>query len=257
MNKRIRFLVTSLVLSLGFIGVNFLSDQFRFLGIGALGILTIVLFSWSLLEGLGFDMTLLTLILPLFFTVSVGLFWFLLPASLIVRIPAIIFFGLGIYGLCLTMNIYTVSAIRTIALLSTARVIGFILTLATFFFIYDTILSLRDPVYLVSPYVFLSSFPLFFQGYWSVVLDKGFSKEVLLISALSSLLVSEIALAMFFWPVSVVVGSLFLTVSVYVILGLGQAYMERRLFAQTVRDYLSIGIVVFIVMFFFATHWGG
>jgi len=53
----------------------------------------------------------------------------------------------------------------------------------------------------------------------------------------------------------VVVGSLFLTGIEYVLLGLGQAKLEGRLFSQTVREYLLIGLMVFIGMFF-ATHWG-
>ena len=66
----------------------------------------------------------------------------------------------------------------------------------------------------------------------------------------------EIALSLYFWPVTVVVGSLFLTIAVYMLLGLGQAKIEGRLFSQTVREYLIVGVLVFIGMFF-ATRWGG
>jgi len=67
-------------------------------------------------------------------------------------------------------------------------------------------------------------------------------------------MVGEIALALAFWPVTLVVGSLFLTVAVYVLLGLGQAQLEQRLFSQTLKEYLTVGILVFAGMFF-ATHW--
>lgn len=60
----------------------------------------------------------------------------------------------------------------------------------------------------------------------------------------------------FFWPVSVVVGSLFLTVTFYMLLGLGQAKVEERLFPAVVREHVVVGIVVFLAMFI-ATHWGG
>jgi hypothetical protein len=87
-------------------------------------------------------------------------------------------------------------------------------------------------------------------------LEKEFSKELVILSAVSSLIIGEIAAALFFWPVTVVVGSLFLTVTVYMLLGLGQAKLEDRLFSQTVREYLVVGLLVFIGMFF-ATRWGG
>lgn len=256
MSKRKRFIITSVLLSLGFVGIQFVESQYRFFAIGGLGILTLILFIWSLKEGLGMNLTLLALVLPTFFTVGVGLFWFLLPSNILARLPAVIFYGLGIYALCLTTNIYTVSAIRTIALLRAAKGVGFVLTLITSFLIFDTILSLKTSIFLTGLAVVLSSYPLFLQGFWTVPLTVKFSKELFLMSAIASLIVGEVAIALFFWPVTVVVGSLFFTVTAYMLLGLGQAKLEARLFSQTVREYLFVGILVSIGMFF-ATHWGG
>lgn len=255
MSKRRRFVITSILLCLGFVGVQFLNDQNRFWAIGVLGLATAILFSWSLFEGLGLNMTLLTLILPTIFTLGVGTFWFLLPANIFARIPVVMFFGVGMYVLCLTMNIFTVSAIRTIALLRAARGVGFVLSLITSFLVFDAIISLRSPIYYLLPLVFVISFPLFLQGFWSVMLEKEFSKDIFILSAISTLIVTEIAAVLFFWPVTVVVGSLFLTVTFYILLGLGQSKLEGRLFSATVREHLVVGAIVFIAMFF-ATHWG-
>lgn len=255
MSKRRRFVITSIILSLGFVAIQFLTDQNRFWAIGVLGIATIALFYWSLFEGLGKNMALLTLVLPTVFTLGVGTFWFLLPVNVFARIPIVIFYGIGIYILCLTMNIFTVSAIRTIALLRAARGVGFVLSLVTSFLVFDAILSLRSPVWYLLPLVLLVSFPLFLQGFWSVVLDKEFSKDIFISSLISTLIMVETAAVLFFWPVTVVVGSLFLTVTFYILLGLGQSKIEGRLFSATIREHLVVGILVFIAMFF-ATHWG-
>ncbi len=256
MSKRQRFLVTSLLLSLGFVAIQFLDNSFRFPAIGGLGIATIALFFWSLSEGLGFNMTLLTLILPTFFTVGVGIFWFLLPTSVFARIPIVILYGIGIYVLCLTANIYTVAAIRTIALLRAGMGVGFVLTLLTSFLIYDAILSIREGFIVTVILTILLSFPLYLQGLWTVELEKKASRDLIIMSSVFSLIMGEISASLFFWPVTVVVGSLFLTVSVYILLGLAQSKLEGRLFAATVREYLIVGILVFIGMFF-ATRWGG
>jgi hypothetical protein len=125
MSKRRKFIVSSLILSLGFIFIQFLDVRFRFIAIGLLSLATLGLSVWSLYEGLGKNATLLTLVLPAMFTAGVGIFWFLLPVSVFTRIPIIIFYGVGIYILCLTSNIYSVAAIRTIALLRAARGVGF------------------------------------------------------------------------------------------------------------------------------------
>lgn len=255
MSKRRRFVLTSVLLSMGFFAVQFLNDQNRFWAIGVLGLLTIFLFAWSLWETIGRNMTLLTLVLPAIFTVGVGVFWFLLPANIYTRIPVVIFYGIGIYVLCLTMNIFTVSAVRTIALLRAAKGVGFVLSLATSFLVFDAILSLRTEIYFLTALVGVISFPLFLQAFWSVALEKRFSRDLLILSGISSLVTAEISAALYFWPVTVVVGSLFLTVAFYVLLGLGQAKLDGRLFTSVVREYLIVGTLVLIAMFF-ATHWG-
>ena len=256
MSKRRRFVVTSILLSLGFMAVQFLNDQNRFWAIGVLGILTVILFAWSLLESLGKNLTLLTLILPTVFTLGVGVFWFLLPANVFARIPIVLFYAAGIYILCLTANIYSVAAVRTIALLRAARGVGFVLSLLTSFLVFDAILSLKTEIYILLPLVLVVSFLLYLQGYWSVLLEKKFSKDLFILSGISSLLTLEVAAALYFWPVTVVVGSLFLTVTFYMLLGLGQAKLDERLFSSTVREHLVVGTLVFAAMFF-ATHWGG
>lgn len=254
MSKRKRFITTSALLSLGFIAIQLVTEQYKVASIIGLSLLTIPFMAWSLRGALGFNMTTMVFILPLLFTLGVGFFWFLLPVTLFARIPIVILFGIGIYTLCLTLNIYTVSAIRTIALLRAARGVGFVLTLLTFFLLFDTLLSLRWWSYLSSGIVFLVSVPMYLQGFWSFDLEHSLNKKLLTMSLISSLVMTEVTGIIFFWPVGVVVGSLFLTVTAYVLLGLGQAEIEGRLFVQTIREYLLVGLSVLVGMFL-ATHW--
>ncbi len=257
MSKRLRFIISSSALSIGFIVIQLLDGSLKFPAIFALVLLAGILSIWSYHEGLSRKMTWISLILPMLFTLSVGIFWFLLPASVYTRIPIVIFFAVGIYVLLSTMNIYTVSStLRTIALLRAARGVGFVLTLITSFLIFDAILSIKQMVYINFILVYLSTFLMLLQGFWSIDLDKNFSKEIFIMSAITSLIVSELAVIIFFWPVTVVVGSLFLTSGVYMLLGLGQAKLEERLFAATVREYLTVGSIVSVGIFF-ATRWGG
>lgn len=243
------------MLLLGFISIQFLDESFKFPAIAALVLFTGLISIWSFFEGLGKDMTLTSIILPMLFTLGVGIFWFLLPANLYTRIPIIIFFTAGIYVLLSTMNIYTVSSSKTIALLRAARGVGFVLTLITSFLLFDAILSIRQSVFLSSPLVFISSFLLFIQGFWSIELEKKYDQTLMSMSLISSLIVTELSILIFFWPVTVVVGSLFLTSGVYLLLGLGQTKLEDRLFPSVIREYLTVGFIVLIGMFF-ATQWG-
>lgn len=254
-SKRKRFIITSFVLTSGFAVVQFLEQKYKFIGIGSLGIFTLFLFYWSLFEGLGLNFTLVSLVLPFLFTVGVGFFWFLLPASVFTQVPVLAFYGLVVYALCLTQNVFTVAAIRTIALLRAARGVGFVLTLLVSFLLFNTVLSLKLFVWWEALLVFIVSFLIFFQGLWQVMLNSSFEKDLLLYSFFLSSFLVEIGILLFFWPVTVVVGSLFLTSLVYVLLGLVQAKLEGKLFPQTVREYLLVGFFVLISMFL-ATSWG-
>ncbi|MCS7092218.1 MAG: hypothetical protein NZM26_02615 [Patescibacteria group bacterium] len=254
MNKRLKIIITSVLASLGFIGIQIINPNHKIYGIFVLSFVVTLLIMWALKESLKFNTTLVLLILPAFFTIGVGFFWFLLPPSFLTRLIAVLY-GFLMYFLILTINVYSVSAIKTIALFRTAKAGGFVFTMATFFFLFDAILSFRLPIYFNTLYTFLVSVPLFLQGYWVINLDTKFSLKLIQMSVLTSMMCAQVAAVLYFWPVSIVVGSLFLTATAYVLLGLGQSHLEGRLFAQTVREYLILGTAIFIGMFGI-TVWG-
>ncbi|OGM31200.1 hypothetical protein A2803_01860 [Candidatus Woesebacteria bacterium RIFCSPHIGHO2_01_FULL_44_21] len=256
MSKRHKFLITSLVLSLGFFGITFLENEDRLVGIAALSLGSIIMFFWTLREGIKRDATLLCLILPPLFTLGVGLFWFLLPSTFYARLPIIVLYGIGVYSIALTANVLTVSVLKKIALARAAKGVSFVLTLFTLFLLYDAVLSLKASIFIASSAVLVASFPLFLQGLWVSRITKEVGSEILIYSGVFSYVVGGVAVLMYFWPVSVVVGSLFLTVVVYILLGLGQAKIEARLFRQTVNEYLTIGTIVFLIMLL-STNWHG
>lgn len=256
MTKRQKFVVSSASLALGFLLMQFVPFEFRYPAILLLTLASGLLASWALRGGLGKDASLQAVVLPTLFTAGIGLFYFLLPSSVFARIPVLLLYALGIYALLLTSNIYTVATIRTIALLHAAHAVGFLLTLVTSFLLFDFLFSLRKNFLINGVGMGLIAFPLFLQGFWSVELERRLSREVLRMAAVLALVVGEVATILSFWPVTVAVGSLALTTLVYVGLGLGQAKLQQRLFAKTVKEYFLVGIVVFATMFLTA-RWGG
>ncbi|MAG59329.1 hypothetical protein CMO96_00880 [Candidatus Woesebacteria bacterium] len=256
MTKRQKFVISSLLLVSGFFLIQFVDFDLRYQAIAGLTALSLVLTFWALREELGKDATLLALILPSFFTAGVGLFWFLLPTTLFIRIPILILYALGVYALFLTSNIYTVATDRTIALLRAAHAVGFLLTLVASFLLFDTVLSLRADFWVNGISAALISLPLLLQGFWSTELERSLSREVIYLSAGLALIVGQFATILSFWPVTVPVGALALTTVLYVGLGLGQAKLQQRLFDKTIRQYLLVGLIVFVTMFLTA-RWGG
>src|SRR4030042_1211151 len=94
---------------------------------------------------------------------AVLLFGFVALHFLDNRFPFLVFYGLGIYALFLTTNIYTVAAIRSIALLRAARGVGFVLTLTTAFLLFDALLSLKTGIAITGLSIFFVSLLLYWQ----------------------------------------------------------------------------------------------
>lgn len=256
MRKRQKFVLVSAILSALMLTIELGNFYNQNVPIAILGLISLGLCFWALRESLLVRASYLSLILPVFFTVGVGFFYFLLPSRWLVRLPTIALYGIGIYALLLTANIYTVASIRTIALARAAQAVGYVLTLLTLFLLYDTILSFRLYPWWNALLVATVSFPLYLQGLWSSEISDTISRRFVYYSVILSLVVGEIALGLSLWPVTVTVGSLFLTTMGYILLGVSQHELTGRLFRQTVWEYLAVGLAVLATMFL-TTHWGG
>jgi len=254
--KRQKFIASTVILAAGLLTVQFVNIAWRYQTIAGLAVLTYFLSAWSLSEGLSGIEWLTVLTLPTLFTAGVGLFYFLIPVSWLARLPVIALYSLGLYALLLTENIFSVAAIRTIQLLRSAQTVGFLLTLATCFFLFDTVLSYRFNPWLNFFLVFGVSFPLFLQGLWYINLEEKISRQIWLYTIGLSMVLAELSLAFSFWPVNVAVGSLALTTVAYVNLGLAQHHLSERLFPRTTREYLTTGFLVLLIIFL-TTRWGG
>lgn len=255
MTKRKKFVFTSVFLSLGLIAVQLVKLEVRYQAIAGLTLLSGLLTAWVLYKDLSGIEWLPILILPIFYTAGSGLFYFLLPEKWLSRFLVAGLYGVGVYALLCTENIYSVAAIRTIQLLRAAQTVGFLLTLATAFFLFDTIFSLRLQFWLNFSLSFLAAFPLVLQSLWSVELEERISQMVLFYTLILSLILAETALFLSFWPVTVATGSLFLTTTLYVLLGIAQENFKERLFKKALKEYLWVGAIVFLTTFLI-TRWG-
>src|SRR3989344_980673 len=183
MSKRTRMALTSAALTIGILAIQSVDVDNRYQSSGLLAGLAYGLSAWSFSEdfkGIGW---LTVLVLPVLYPVSVALFYFLLPDRLLSRMMIMTIFGIGMYALLLTENIFNVAAIRTIQLLRAAHAVGFLLTLMVAFFLWDTIFSFRLYGWWNAILVLVSSFPLILQALWSVNLEEKLTAEVVYYSA--------------------------------------------------------------------------
>lgn len=255
MTKRKKLGLVAILLTLGILAIQSVEVESRYQAIGLLAGAAYALSVWAMLEDLKGIEWLTTMILPVLYPVSVALFYFLLPERLLSRLAIVGLFGLGMYALLLTENIFNVAAIRTIQLLRAAHAVGFLLTLLVAFFLWDTIFSFRFNPWWNALLVGVTAWPLALSTLWSINLEEKLTRPVIWGSHAVSWSLFIFSLMISFWPVTIIVATLFLVTGLYVGLGIGQQFLAGRLFKKTLSEYLWVGIIVLLTVFFLA-RWG-
>lgn len=254
--KRQQLVIITLLLTLGLVVTQVVPGEMRYPLVVTFSIATYFLSAFGLREDLhGIEwLTLLTL--PTLFTAAVLLFYFLLPVRWLTRLPVAALYAVGMYALLLTENIYNVAAERSIALLRAAHSVGFLLTLVTGFLLISTVLSFRFAVGWTAITVGMITFFLVVQALWSVELLPQVSRRVWQIAGAITIILTELAWIFEFWPVQQSLIALFLTTTVYCSVGMGQQYLEDKLYKKTVIEFGTVAVIVFIILLI-ATRWRG
>lgn len=251
-NKRQKFIFSVILLSLGLFIAEYVLGKSGIVLVLTLSFLTSVFLYFSLRSDLKENFTPQVLILPFFYSLAVGLFYLLVPARFITRIGMTFLYALGLYSLFLSENIFTVSSIRTIQLLSGARTVSLVLTMLSYFFISNVVFSFHINVFLTLLLVFLYTFPILLHALWTYTLERDLFKYLFWVFCLSISLV-EVAAFLWFSLGSPTVIALFLTAICYVVLGLAHAWLEKRLFRSVILEYFWVTIISFIFLILFTS----
>lgn len=246
MTKRQKFLLSSLVLSVLLLAIQYVPIDYRYVAIFGFFLVTYLVSAWALFDDLKGIEWLTILINPSLYAVAIGLFYFLLPENWLSRLIIMVFFGVGMYALFLTENIFSVAAVRTIQLLRAAHAVGFLLSVLTAVLLYNTIFSLQWPFWANGLLVFVASLPIILSGLWSMKLEPKLAAPLVRLSVSLALMCGLLAVVLSFLPVTVWVAALFLATVMYVTMGLLQHELSERLYARTVTEYVVVGILVLI-----------
>jgi hypothetical protein len=253
-SKRQRFIFAVIILSLGLFMSEYILGKSAISIVFVLAFLTVGFLFLTLREDLKDNFSPQVFILPFFYSLAVGLFYLLVPARMVTRIGITTLYALGLYSLYLSQNIFTVSSIRTIALLSGARTVSLVLTLLSFFFISNVVFSFHINIFITLLLIFVYSFLIVLQSIWTYTLEKNPMSQIFWVLSLTFCLV-EVALFLWFRQGSPTVLALFLTAIFYVLIGLTQAWFEKRLFRGVILEYFWVTVVSFIFLILF-TNFG-
>lgn len=255
LSKRQKFVLSVILLSLGIFLSTFSSGIYLLFFALILSLLTIVFLFVSLKEDIKGTFFYPIFILPFLYTLSLALFYPLLPIRILTRVILTSLFTFGLYSLFLTQNIFAVSAIRTINLLRSARIVSFAITILVLFFTTNIVFALRLPIF-ISPFIiFIYTFLLNFQSLWVYSFNREFLGEAMLLSAFISIALVELSLILNLWPIDASIYSIFLTGIFYTYSGLIHAWVEKRLFRGVLWEYIWVGFLSVLILIF-SSKWG-
>lgn len=253
--KRHRFVIAVGLLSLGlFISENLFGKSGFYLAL-FLSVLTNLFLFASMYRDVRFAAMPIMYVLPFLYSLAFGLFYFLVPSRILSRFVLTSLYAVGLYSVFLTQNIFVVASMRTIALLSGARIVSFILALLTYFFLTNIVFSLHASLLVTACIIAGYSSLLILHSIWTHSLERSVISFLPWVGALSLSLV-EVSLILWFWPSSATVISIFLTGFFYIIVGMSHVWLDKRLFKSVIWEYVWVGVIVLMILIFFTT-WGG
>ncbi len=253
-DKRQKFVIGTILLSLGLFLTEFQFSRSGIFIAFTLSIFTNVFVLWANYQDIKENKSYQVLILPFFYSLSFSLFYFLTPAALLSRLLLTSVYAFGLYSLFLSQNIFIVSSFRTIQLLSGARIVSFVITLISFFFLNNILFTFHVTIFPVIAIMLVYTYLLIYHSLWTYTLQKMPQPLSIWVSTLTICLVETATIA-WFWPSNPTVIALFLTGLFYTTVGLSHVWFEKRLFKGVLWEYVWVGCIVLFVLLSF-TQWG-
>lgn len=274
MPKRTKFILVSVLIAFLLWLTSFAQVEYRFGLVLSVAAISYILSVWVLFDDLKGIEWITLIVLPMMFTLGSGLFSNFLPTAFpgmfgmtlsvevsqllasIFKVVYFLSFGLGLYGVLLIENIFSVASIRTIQLFRAARSVNFILTLITALSFFTVALSLKLAFWWVIPISFAVTFVLAYPSLWSVDLKNNFGPEVIKYAVSSSFVIGILSGVLCFWPIKPFMGGLILTSGLYALFGVLEQRLSSRVYLESLLEY-GATVFIIIVVGFLTTSWTG
>lgn len=254
-DKQVRMVISTAILSfLMLISTFFFFD--KALIFISLFIIFVYFFTYfSLLEGIERIEWFMLFCMPVIFTISCYLFFFLFPVRWLSRLPLILIYTVSIYGILRTSNIFNVGVDKSLQLYRAAFSINYLFQTITLFFLSNFIFSLKlDPISnggIILIIVFLLSLNIL----WTIKLDLKLDKLLIRYSLLIAVILVEQTICFSFFNFETSIFALLTAVTYYSLIGLTYAFIDERFFKEVIREYIIILMLVFFICFITLIRW--
>ncbi|KKQ23860.1 MAG: hypothetical protein US40_C0010G0020 [Candidatus Roizmanbacteria bacterium GW2011_GWC2_37_13] len=245
--KRLRLVISVFILTSLLVFSTFFYFDKAPIFIPVLLIASFLLAYFSLLEGIEKMAWFGLFFMPVALTIFFYTFYFLFPGRWLTRIPFIIIYGVSLYAVLLSANIFNVGVEKNLQLYRAAFSINFFYQAFLAFIIFNILFSFKG-IFLINMVIVGGiGFLLALQLFWTIKLDKQIEKEVVNYALFLSILLGELAVLVSFIPLRGTIAALFLTASYYSLGGVIYNFIDQKLFKETIREYVFVWIFVLII----------
>lgn len=253
--KRVRFVITTVALSLLLLTATFSFYDKAWIFIPLLFVATYAFTFFSILEGIEKVEWLTLFIMPLGISIVFYMFYYLIPVRWLTRVPFITLYAISIYAILLTSNIFNVGVEKSIRLYKAAFSVNYFYHTILSFIAFSILFTLRENALFNSAAATLIIFPLALQLLWTIRLQRKFERELWVYAAFIAIITGELSLVISFIPFKPSISALLLTSMYYAIAGLTTAHIDGRLFRNTIREYVIVFVVVVLVSLLTLSGW--
>ena len=248
-DKRQRFIIATGTIFVA----NFLLTLLPFsVAVFFLPILLVVVYAatyFAHLEGIEQIEWFVLFIMPLYFTVSMLLFYYLLPSRLLAKVPYMLVSSVITYAILLSENIFNVGVEKSLPLYRAAFSVANFVSLVVLFLIFTVLFSFRLNFLFNTFFGGLLSWPVFFHGIWSSSPRAVLEERVYKFATILSFLLSFVICILNFVPIKTSIYSLYTVANAYVLLGITQEIIQNTVFKERIREYLAVfGVMSLLVI---------
>lgn len=194
-------------------------------------------------------------VLPIYFAISLLLFYYLLPVRWLTRIPYLAVLAVGTYASILCMNIFNVGIEKSLPLYRAAYSVSNFISLFCFFLIYTVLYSFRLNFLLNFVFGLVLAWPLFFHNIWSSNPKSVLEERIYKFATINTLLLAGAIFILNFMPIKTSIYALYTVAISYLLTGLTQEIITDTVFKERVREYLIVfGLLSILVIA--SASWG-
>lgn len=242
--RRLRFVISAVVLTALLLLSSFFDFETVWIFLPLLVVATYFFTYFAVLEGINKTEWLVLFIMPVLFTVFMYFFYYLFPVRWLTRVPMVLFYGLSMYALLLTSNIFNVGVEKNIQLYRAAFSVNFLFQTLIVFLATEVILSFRMVFILNTLAIFAVLFPICLQLFWSVHPQPKIDRKDIFYAFVTSFIIAQALCVLSFIPLKITIVALFITGIFYSIGGLLYHFLDDKLFKQTIREYIMVLVVI-------------